>query len=180
MSWNIRGLNCSLKQSGITSLITKYKVVVLGILETRIKEGNWCDIWKRFQLPQWSLVHNYSSSDQGRIWIIFDSRRVSITVIEEQMQFIHCKVNLENNVFYWTCVYGSYDLHIRRNLWRDLMRLGKGLSKPWLIQGDFNAVSSNEDRLGGNPVNSEAASDFQDWILGLDLVEVQRNGAKFT
>lgn len=45
---------------------------------------------------------------------------------------------------------------------------------------DFNAVCSNEDRMGGIQVNSEAIIDFQNWILELDLAEVQRSGSKYT
>lgn len=58
--------------------------------------------------------------------------------------------------------------------------IGQSLNSPWLIQGDFNAVSCNEDRIGGIPINDEAANEFQNWILGLHLVEVQSTGPKFT
>ncbi|KAH7671478.1 DNase I-like protein, partial [Dioscorea alata] len=180
MSWNIRGLNGPIKQSGLKSVIMKYKIAVMGILETRIKVENWCELWRKFQLPQWNIAHNYSSSDHGRIWVLYDSTKANVNVIEEHAQFIHYRVIMDNDIFYWTCVYGSYDPSCRMELWRGLLRLGRNISEPRLIQGDFNAVCSNEDRMGGIQVNLEAAIEFQNWILELDLVEVQRSRPKYT
>lgn len=77
-------------------------------------------------------------------------------------------------------MYGSYNLEKIRELWRDLTRIEISLNEPWLLQGDFNAVCSNADKIGGNHVNEEAANDFQNWNFFLDLIEVQYNGSKFT
>lgn len=51
---------------------------------------------------------------------------------------------------------------------------------PWLLQGDFNAILSNADRVGGILVNHEVADEFQECLLSLDLLEMQCNGPKFT
>lgn len=61
-----------------------------------------------------------------------------------------------------------------------MSRIGNNLTLPWLIQGDFNAMSCNEDRIGGTSVNEATACEFQDWILGLQLIEVHSSGPKFT
>ncbi|KAH7690124.1 DNase I-like protein [Dioscorea alata] len=170
MSWNIRGLNSPLKQSEVKILIARYNIVLIGVLETRV----------RVEIMDWNLKHNYLLCNQGRIWVLYDTRKISLMVIVTGSQFIHFKLTRGNTVFFWTCVYGSYNAEVRRELLRDLARLGSGLNAPWLIQGDFNAICSNEDRVGGAPVNVGAANEFQSWILGLDLVEVQYSGPKFT
>lgn len=65
-------------------------------------------------------------------------------------------------------------------MWSEMSRIGNNLTLPWLIQWDFNAVSCNEDIIGGNSFNEAATCDFQDWILGLQLIEIQSSGPKFT
>lgn len=47
------------------------------------------------------------------------------------------------------------------------------MTSPWLIQGDFNAILSNVDRVGGILVNHEVAEEFQDCLLSLGLLEMQ-------
>lgn len=119
-------------------------------------------------------------SNQGRIWVLYDTTHDNLMVIEQHLQFIHCKITWGEETIFWTCVYGSYNSTVIREMWRELTRIGIDLQAPWLIQGDFNSVSSNEDRIGGIPINKEAASEFQNWILGLNLVEVQSSGPRFT
>lgn len=78
-------------------------------------------------------------------------------------------------------MYGSYDMSSRKLLWQDLRRLGRNVDAPWLIQGDFNAVLSNGDKIGGIPINIEATNDFQECLLNLDLQEaVPMIGPRFT
>lgn len=154
MSWNIRGLSSPLKQSEIKNMIARNKVVVMGILETRVQKDNFSEVWTKLNLVEWSVEHNY--------WCL------------------HCEIIWGEDVFCWTCIYGSYHLEMRRKLWRDLLKIGSSIKIPWLIQGDFNSVCSNEDRIRRIPINVEAIDDFPNWILGLDLVEVQRNDHKFT
>lgn len=44
MSWNIRGLSSPLKQSEIKNMIARNKVVVMGILETRVQKDNFSEV----------------------------------------------------------------------------------------------------------------------------------------
>lgn len=144
----------------------------MGVLETRVREENREDVWAKLNLGHWKLEHNYLMSSQGRIWVMYDAKVVTLMVVGKSSQYIHCKVTWGEVIFFWTCVYGSYDFGERRELWRDLTRIGSMLRDPWLIQGDFNAIYSNDDRMGGVPANKEATNEFQNWILGLYLVEV--------
>lgn len=180
LSWNIRGFNSPLKQSELKTMIAKYKIDVMGVMETRIREENMSEVWGKLNLSNWNLVHNYGMNDQGRIWVLYDTSLICLRVLEVHVQFIHCMITKGNHSFYWTCVYGSYNSLARKELWRELTRIGNQLAEPWLIQGDFNAVCSNEDRIGGNPINEVAADEFQSWILNLELVEVPYSGPKFT
>lgn len=130
MSWNIRGLNSSLKQSKVKIMIARYKLVVMGVLETRLRTENMDAVWNKIQLHQWKMEHIYSMSDQGRIWVIYDPRQFNLLVLEVNLQFIHCKITMGDFTVYWTCVYGSYNHVIRREMWMKLSRIGNHLIEP--------------------------------------------------
>lgn len=120
-------------------------------------------MWNNLKLNECSIEHNYLMSDQGRIWVLYDIRVVSLVVVKSNLQFIHCRITWGEKVFYWTCVYESYYPMKRRELSRNFTRVGSTLSNLnnlWIIQGDFNVVCSNEDITECIPVKAEAAMEF--------------------
>lgn len=114
-------------------MIARFNVVVMVILDTRVSKQNFGKMWTSLSLVHWNMEHNYLKSDQGRIWIVYDTRYVKLLVKEVSTQFIHCEITWGDEIFYWTCIYGSFDPEVRRKLWRDLVRIGKNLNAPWLM-----------------------------------------------
>lgn len=109
---------------------------------------------------------------------MYNTRQVDLMVLEVNLQFIRLDGAMKNFTGHVCMVLiiqtqeGSYV-----GIWE---KIGRYLKASWLIQGGFNSVCSNEDRIGGVPINEEAANNFQNWILSLELVEVQCNDPKFT
>ena len=64
-------------------------------------------------------------------------------------------------------------------LWNDLHDLSVSVDLPWLLQGDFNPVLSNTDRMVGNPIDEVVVSDFQDWLINIDLQEIKTSRPTF-
>ena len=59
--WNVRGMNDPLKQKLVVDRIRYLKIIVVCLLETRVKEHNMKAIHnKHFQ--RWSMVHNYANN----------------------------------------------------------------------------------------------------------------------
>ncbi|XP_031091113.1 uncharacterized protein LOC115996111 [Ipomoea triloba] len=79
--------------------------------------------------------------------------------------------------WYLACVYGSPSLHLRNKLWDDLGRHKRGIDGPWLVLGDFNAVSCREEV--SNPT-SFSDSRFNKWLDTKGLVDVGFTSPKFT
>ena len=100
ISWNIIELNGLLKQAEVKAVILKYNVVLMGVLETRIREEDMSAVWSKLNLHNWELVNNYSSSNLGRIWIIYDASKIKLSIVESSMQYIHCKVKWCNVVIF--------------------------------------------------------------------------------
>lgn len=70
---------------------------------------------------------------------------------------------------------GSKDL-----LWHDLTQLHAYLSLTWCCIGDFNAIRSLIDKLGGNVVRFSQVSNFKDFINSWALLELPYNGLDYT
>ncbi|KAH0652562.1 hypothetical protein KY289_030240 [Solanum tuberosum] len=61
---------------------------------------------------------------------------------------------------YITVVYGYNTGDKRKELWTNLRDLAIGMTTPWLICGDFNALLYPEDRLYGDTwTNKQKGSD---------------------
>lgn len=70
-------------------------------------------------IGNWSFLDNYSHACNGRIWILFDSRRVDVKCLVVGDQFIHCEVTWHatcTNVII-TFVYAMNEAIERESLW---------------------------------------------------------------
>ncbi|XP_060177922.1 uncharacterized protein LOC132607865 [Lycium barbarum] len=136
------------KQKEVRLFLQKYKVDVIGCLETRIKQQRSQNILRKLA-QEWNHCCNYPMDYNGRIWLLWRPHvQMHIPVVTEQC--IHCKVeNTSAGVSTsLTVVYAKNDAQERQILWRDLVQIGSSTQGPWLISGDFNNVLSSEDNLG--------------------------------
>lgn len=145
--WNIRGLNEPNKQFAVRKLQKDNKCSMIGILEIRVREAN-----KKFVLSsffEFNSIDNYCHSHKGRIWFLWDKRRIDAQVIEVADQFIHCKVSLidSGKSFLFTILYAWNDFADRERLWTDLRRLNDAIDVPWIVCGDFNTSLVQEERI---------------------------------
>ena len=49
---------------------------------------------------------------------------------------------------------------MRQILWEDLQHLVQGMNEAWCILGDFNAILSKDDSIGGMEVLDSETKDF--------------------
>lgn len=64
------------RQFEVKALLRKFKISVVVLLETRIKEANKDRIMAGFN--GWSWKGNYEHTYNGRIWVIWDSKQVNL------------------------------------------------------------------------------------------------------
>ncbi|XP_026448651.1 uncharacterized protein LOC113348947 [Papaver somniferum] len=60
------------------------------------------------------------------------------------------------------------------------MKLISDLNKPWIILGDFNAVISQDEKVGGRLPNRTAMLDFNECINQCELLPAPKNGLQFS
>lgn len=66
-SWNVRGLNKSSRQLEVGKFLKDNKVVLAGIIETRVKLPKAEKI--RSLGYSWTFSDNYTMAENGRIWV---------------------------------------------------------------------------------------------------------------
>ncbi|XP_062100333.1 uncharacterized protein LOC133806223 [Humulus lupulus] len=126
---------------------------------------------------------NYYSgtNSEGRILVLWLPQVVSVEILLESDQFVHLLVKGINSskVLCVTFVYGRNTIEGRFPLWRDLAGLRFPV-KPWVVAGDFNAVFTGNDRVGGRIITAVELEDACNWrTLGL-VDELRSIGSHFT
>ncbi|KAG5580250.1 hypothetical protein H5410_050877 [Solanum commersonii] len=94
------------------------------------------------------------SNCNGKIWL-FWNMDIDYVILEEDEQQITCDIghNELQNHFTTTFVYAKCKDHLRRPLWDKMLYYSAEIDKPWCSVGDYNAITSIEEKLGGVPYN---------------------------
>ena len=80
-------------------------------------------------------------------------------------------------------VYAPCDLAGKRALWEELKQLRASNSPgAWCFLGDFNNIRSQDERVSSSNRNADplGISDFNHWILEMELQEIKYIGSSFT
>jgi len=107
ISWNIRGLNWPNKQEDLKAFLHSYRVGMVGLIETKIKQINDNVIAAR-TFAGWRWDNNSTPSIKGRLWIAWQRRYYKVQILQKCSQFIHSYATQVSTgkKFYITYVYG--------------------------------------------------------------------------
>ena len=180
--WNIRGLNDPLKQREVRNLIKDEKLSLCGLVETKVLEKNKDVILKTID-RSWKVECNYNFSSLGRIWVCWNPFDVTVLVVGSSEQVIHCRVSSVDST--WECmisiVYGD-NCNVRREaLWADLVARGvEWENSAWIVMGDFNAIKSSVESVGGSNSWPHWKDDFSNCLAESGLDDLRFNGCFYT
>ncbi|KAL5717241.1 hypothetical protein ACHQM5_010283 [Ranunculus cassubicifolius] len=85
-----------------------------------------------------------------------------------------------NNPWYFTFIYGHPVSAKRKLIWNEVRSLTKFIKGPWVILGDFNAITRLSEKQGGRAVISHSMEEFNDLIDEVGLIDLGFTGPKFT
>ncbi|XP_049381299.1 uncharacterized protein LOC125845827 [Solanum stenotomum] len=111
----------------------------------------------------------------GRIWVIWDENWYETNIIRCTAQIVHCliKDRTKGHQIVLTMIYGYNTIEQRKEMWLELNTLAQGITQPWLITGDFNALLTPQDRLAGANVSLNEVKDFADCVKDIGVTELQ-------
>lgn len=181
-SFNVRGLNK--KHAHIKDFISANKISFVALLETRVQECNASSIAARVAI-NFNWLFNYEHHDGGRIWVGWNPNFWKISLIQASSQHISCKVEKldSKEVFVVSFIYGLNNYIDRRRLWEELSTF-KFLvdleDMSWCVLGDFNAILSLDEAVGGNPIWDNSMADFNEFVFASGLTDLRSCGSEFT
>ncbi|XP_010324843.1 uncharacterized protein [Solanum lycopersicum] len=127
------------------------------------------------------LLMDYSySNSNNKIWI-FWSDKVKCQIVDMDQQHISCEVIHEHcsDNFHITYVYAKCKEYLRKPL-RDGMLKWSTTVKPWCIIGDFNVITSTQEKCGGRAYNINKSLEFINIIESCGLTDLGYHGQYFT
>jgi len=65
-------------------------------------------------------------------------------------------------------------------MWTALQRLSTYIQGAWCLLGDFNAILSKQDRIGGNTVSDYDIQELSNFMEECEVLEMPSSGAFFT
>ncbi|KAJ8446861.1 hypothetical protein Cgig2_016171 [Carnegiea gigantea] len=153
MTKNVGGLNSPNKQEDIKDFLQKKSIGIVALVENRIREKNLGRIYNTLFFG-WGSFSNRGFNPKGRIWTCW--RRQHSTDLR----------------FYVTFVYGHSEDGMRKPLWDFIRLTSHEMTSSWCVSGDFNNVSSPDDRLGGQPVTANEVKEFKQRIQDSNLQDI--------
>lgn len=87
----------------------------------------------------------------GGLVLFFNNSEVEL--LEKTKNFIYirlvCPENRESCRITWT--YADCVFWLRQRNWDKLREISRGIREPWLCIGDFNDITHQNEKLGGDP-----------------------------
>ncbi|KAL4385826.1 hypothetical protein GQ457_15G003020 [Hibiscus cannabinus] len=135
---------------------------VVALFETRVSGRKADHFVARYGFPFSFRVE--ANGFSGGIWLLW---KHSVTV-ETSREF--CV----------SFVYASPNKSKRSSLWAQLEALRPSGDVAWLLGGDFNAIASSSERMGGSARRDGISVDFNDFLQRAGLNDLGFHGARYT
>ncbi|KAF9681425.1 hypothetical protein SADUNF_Sadunf05G0000100 [Salix dunnii] len=177
-SWNTWGLNSPSKLRSVRSWINKFHLNIVGLLETKVAAHNLPLVETKLNLNGWHFLSNISDEAPCRILIGWNSSLFKLTCVHSNPQWITCEAAslTSGETFLITYVYGRNTPMARKPLWDYLINNSHQFSsQPWVLLGDFNAITVTSVNFLPRSISDHSAS-----VVQLDSSSVsQHNHFKF-
>ena len=124
---------------------------IIGLIKPHIGVNSISEKIRGMGLQGWHFVD--TNSHPPCILVGWDAGKYNLQVIDKSSQWITCEVTgvAAQTTVSITIVYGHNKPTDRQALWAHLQdQSSANLTRPWAILGDFNAVLSHADRVGGS------------------------------
>lgn len=184
-SWNVRGLNSSDRQRVVKSWVQSNRFTIGAFIETHVREENAAVVVEAV-VAGWRYETNYSRSEGGRIWVVWDPS-ISRIVYSKSEQMVVCGVYEPETGLSFTVIFVyAYNTEIqRRSLWEELVTVSGNrlvMEAPLLVLGDFNQirVTSEHFSIDSYQLPVSGMREFQECLLDSGLDDLETRGVFFS
>lgn len=149
--WNCRGPTSPSSLNYLRDLIKHHRQNILVLLETRVPSSRSWPFFQKLNFTKMITVEAVGFT--GGNWLIWDCTIIDMSILSSTDQVLTVAVNGSKYVdWVFSALYASPRKHLRDELWLYLCRIGRLITSPWLLAGDFNQGLHSEDKKGGRPV----------------------------
>ncbi|XP_075499746.1 uncharacterized protein LOC142538273 [Primulina tabacum] len=180
ISWNVRGLGNQRVFRELKRLVAERNPSLLFLCETKRRDSNF---------TRWKDVLGYSGmfvvncvGRSGGLTLLWKSP-FDVTIYSYTLGHIDCLVQHDEKRWRFTGFYGHPETQLRHSSWALLRRLSRvpelhGI--PWLVGGDFNEISFDSEKFGGNRKPAAQTRAFRDTLSDCGLQNLHGSGDLFT
>ena len=178
--WNCRGAMKPTFLKTALDLVEWHQPVIFIITETRL-DGPRADGIIR-KLPFDGAYSTETIGFAGGIWLLWRSDSVSLDILSATEQEIHAIVQVRSFSQHWllSAIYGSPRFREMCILWNNLRVLSVRHNLPWAVMGDFNDVTKEEEKKGGNGICRKRVFKYTDCMDFCNLLDLGFSGSIFT
>lgn len=149
--WTCQGDASSKFSAILHNMLLYHKSNILVLLETRISGKKVDDIIRSTRFD-YSFKVEAKGFSRG-IWVLWkENLRVNVIAVSDQVVHYYCSKKGANHSILFTTVYASPNTSKHKLLWDYIASLRPQVSISWILEGDFNAIISSDERKGGAKV----------------------------
>ncbi|XP_015961380.1 uncharacterized protein LOC107485367 [Arachis duranensis] len=180
-SWNVRGLRGDGKLRMVKELRNKYKLDMVGLIETKMQVVTRFDvirIWGNDGVG-WEYVGSDGAS--GELLLIWNDLVFSMNNCYKGERWLCVKGVMLKRRFNcsFILVYIAHNRTEKNHVWEELSYIAGLCQTPCCFLGDFNEIVHEGERKGGTSLN-RSAEEFKIWIQDMNLVDMPLSDHKFT
>lgn len=181
--WNIRGVLKKNSLVDIRDFCNSNFIKVFMICEVKSQAppslitANQCGFQYVDFVPTLGLA--------GGLWLFWKDCNQSpfnLVVIHKATRFIASNITLlnENISFIIIFIYAPPKSQHKADFWDEIFEYVNSLTSPFVILGDFNEISCEQDKLGGAPFNSNRLNVMKNVLTQIPCCELPYMGSRYT
>jgi hypothetical protein len=177
--WNCRGAANTSFYRYCKHYVDSYKPVTLVIVEIRCDPNR---LRRTFTLLGFDgFIATEVEGFAGGIVVVWKEDYLKVELQCKKFQFIHLQMCYSNGInWFFSPIYASPNEDNRGALWEDLKSIAASMNAPWLLAGDFNDISSEDEKKGGAAVSLRKCNTFKKRIEDCNLMDLGSVGSKYT
>ncbi|GMI98291.1 hypothetical protein HRI_003498400 [Hibiscus trionum] len=181
LTWNIRGMNSDTKTTTVRNLVRQQRVKMLFLQETKMESIPESTIRKIWYDDEFCFIISPSTGRSGGLLSIWDKSDFQLDKSIVNSRFIYLNGKWSNKEWKIALI-NIYSPNVpsdQAQLWKELIDLKNADEALWLIGGDFNVISSRDERAGCSGTSFGCAN-FIDFISQGHFIDLPMVGKNFT
>ncbi|GLU23527.1 hypothetical protein SLE2022_395250 [Rubroshorea leprosula] len=179
VSWNSKGVKHGPFKRECRELIKMHCPDVICFLETKADLAS--DALKFLRRFGFDKDHQVPSQGMASgFWLFWRSSLVSLEVLHNSSQFIHCSISQQQANYLVTFVYVQPHVAMEDLFWSELGILAQNIEESWVVMGDFNDILTIDEASPRAMRGFVRAQRFRDRIGSCGLHSIEPLGCKFT